>query len=262
MKKTVAAAVCVLLILAVFAGCGKKKPGTVLAVEEQIRGIGKVSIESGETLQKIRAAYDALAETDREKVANYDKLEEAEATYANYVRINEDIAALLQVANASFTDAEEGISRLIERAAEIRAEYKKMSAFEKQQIRGMDQLDAAVEKLQAMAENTQTPAVSYVKAFLQVNAGRQVDVTGVYCIKSIRDGGTEYHVFALTYTDAQGEVHSVYSTARCKADVTAESIAAHPEIFFADEPVGDDLDAVKNGNVALDTAAILAVAAS
>ena len=260
MKKLFAAALCVLLILAACTGCGQKKPGTVLQVEKGIREIGKVSLESGETLERLRAAYDALSEGDQALVSNLDKLIEAEETYANYLRITADIEALLQIANASYSDAQEGITYLIERAAEIKAEYKKMSAFEKEQIRGMDQLDAAVERLKAMAANAQGPAVSYVKAFLQVNAGKQLEVTGVYCIKSIRDGGTEYHVFALTYTDAEGKEHSAYATARCDASVTAESIAAHPEIFFADAPVGDDLDAIKNGNVALDTAAILAEA--
>lgn len=57
------------------------------AVMNAINGIGIVTLESGETLNNVRASYDALSELAKSYVINYTVLTDAEAAYAALVNI-------------------------------------------------------------------------------------------------------------------------------------------------------------------------------
>lgn len=260
MKKIAAVTAALLGVCILLTACGRSDDAK--EVDAMIRSLSRVSLESGEELSQVRSAYDALPDAEKAQVRQYEKLEEAEETYRNFVQINADIAQMIELSGAQFSNAEAGVTDLIERASEIRAAYEKMSAFEKAQIKDIDRMGAAIEKLQSYVQNAETAAAAYVKGFLTAYAGKGYTVTGIYCIKNIRDGGTEYHFFALTYEDAAGKTYETYSTARCTAEVTYDVIAARPEIFFAEEPVASSADALHNGNVTLDLEKILEMAAA
>ena len=55
------------------------------AVDDLIDAIGEVTLESGDAIKAARAAYDALTDTQKELVKNYEKLTAAEEAYAAMV---------------------------------------------------------------------------------------------------------------------------------------------------------------------------------
>ena len=57
----------------------------VVAVKELIDAIGEVTLESGDAIEAAREAYDALTDTQKELVKNYEKLTAAEEAYAAMV---------------------------------------------------------------------------------------------------------------------------------------------------------------------------------
>ena len=57
----------------------------VAAVKELIDAIGEVTLESGDAIDAARAAYDALTDTQKELVKNYEELTAAEEAYTNLV---------------------------------------------------------------------------------------------------------------------------------------------------------------------------------
>lgn len=256
MKKVFCAVIAVLLIALTFAGCGKTD--ATKQTEKLISSIGgKINLDSEEAILAAREAFDALSEEEQAKVKNTEKLEKAENEFNAIVGFNEDIAAVVSAAEASFSEEDFNISELIEKAASIAEEYETMSEERKSMVVDYDKLAAASEVLASYAENARIAAAQYVKAFLDVYADEKYEVTAVYCIKQIRNEIDEYHMFALTYKDASGKEKDVYSHARCTTEVSAEAIAARPETFFAEVPVTDDSDAKENGNVLLDIAAVL-----
>ena len=57
----------------------------VRAVDDLIDAIGEVTVDSGDAITAAREAYDALTDTQKELVKNYEKLTAAEETYAALV---------------------------------------------------------------------------------------------------------------------------------------------------------------------------------
>ena len=57
----------------------------VVAVKELIDAIGEVTLDSGDAIDAARAAYDALTDTQKELVKNYEELTAAEEAYTNLV---------------------------------------------------------------------------------------------------------------------------------------------------------------------------------
>ena len=55
------------------------------AVDDLIDAIGEVTLESGDAIKAARAAYDALTDTQKELVKNYEELAAAEEAYTNLV---------------------------------------------------------------------------------------------------------------------------------------------------------------------------------
>ena len=138
MKKIAAVTAALLGVCILLTACGRSDDAK--EVDAMIRSLSRVSLESGEELSQVRSAYDALPDAEKAQVRQYEKLEEAEETYRNFVQINADIAQMIELSGAQFSNAEAGVTDLIERASEIRAAYEKMSAFEKAQIKDIDRI--------------------------------------------------------------------------------------------------------------------------
>ena len=74
MKKTISLLLALVMCLSLCA-CGKSEE--VIAVEEKIASIGEITIDSTETINAARDAYNALNDEDKEKVENANILREA-----------------------------------------------------------------------------------------------------------------------------------------------------------------------------------------
>ena len=259
MKKTITVGLLFLLCALLLTSCGKKSDAAA-AVEAQIEAIGDVTPESGEPLAAARAAYDALPEADRKQMKKLKQLEKLEANYADLMEVYEYLAELNAVSADGSYSKTSRISDLLDRAEEIKEKYDDLSKDLKDQITGIEKIDALLPQVQAYVDNAQAGAVEYVKAFNRINAGKNYTVTNVYCSKQQGTDGTEMHFYALTYRDASDTEHTVYSAARFSQNVTAEILAARPETFFGETPPPGENDPVEYGNVTLDTAAILEAA--
>ena len=111
----------------------------VAAVKELIDAIGEVTLESGDAIKAARAAYDALTDTQKELVKNYEKLTAAEEAYAAMVdaaaaKAAEDlIDAIGEVtvdSGDAITAAREAYDALTDTQKELVKNYEKLTAAE------------------------------------------------------------------------------------------------------------------------------------
>ena len=265
MKKAITVLLICLLSVSLLAGCGKRTDA-VKAVESQIKAIGEVSLDSAEAIDAAQKAYNALSADEKKAVHNYDKLTDAaeelkalQTKFGSYDEMNDAIDQILNAADSSYTSNDTDFSKLIEQGEAILEQYKDMDKEGKEYVKVSEELSEAIEALKGSVDRTTQSAAEYVKAFNTVYADENYEVTAVYCLKQVRDD-TEYHIFALTYKNAAGEETTLYANARCSANTLASVIADNADAFFAAKPVSNDYNAVENGNVTLDTAAVLELA--
>ena len=252
MKKIIAVLLVLVLSLTCLTAC-KKKTEAVKNVDALIKALDG----SEEAVAAAREAYDNLTAEEREAVSHFDRLEKAEEHIAEVKTLKEKIDAIKDSAGTSYSSGNMPISSALEDAEAIREAYEKLSDEDKDRFDvNIDGLDEALDTLTAYAGDAETGAAAYVKAFLTTNPGKEV--TAVYCLKQIRSDGS-YHFFALDYKDGE-ETKTVYANARCTSDVSADSIAKHADIFFADKAAMEEYDAKENGNVSIDTAKVLEMA--
>ena len=80
MKKIVALILALSMMFAL-SGCGKSE--AVKQVEELIGSIGKVSMDSNETILEARSAFDTLTDKEQKQVENYSVLTDAESAFTD-----------------------------------------------------------------------------------------------------------------------------------------------------------------------------------
>ena len=262
MKKILTMLLIFVLSLTLLAGCGKRTDA-VKALEAQIDAIGEVTLDDADAVAAAQSAYAVLSEKEQKAVRNYDKLTEAadklkalKAKFKSYDEMNEAIDNILEAAESVFTSNDTDFSKLIEQGEAILEQYKDMDEDGKAYVKANEALSEAIDALKAGVDRTTASAAEYVKAFNELYAEENYEVTAVYCIKQVRDE-TEYHIFALTYKDADGKETTVYANARCSANTTAGIIKENADAFFAAKPVSTDYNAAENGNVTLDLAAVM-----
>ena len=252
MKKLIVILLALALCCAGLTACAKKSEA-VKNVEALIKALDG----SEEAAVAARDALDALSEEERGQVKNAEKLEKAEEHIAEVKDLREKIEAIKESGGDKPSYGRMDIAGALENSQEILDAYNKLSDEDKERFDvNVDGLQEALDTLSGYASEAEGAAASYVKAFLQTYPGKEV--TAVYCLKQIRADGA-YHFFALDYKEGE-ETVSVYANARCTAAVSAESIAKHADVFFADAPAMSDYDAKVNGNVSLDTAKVLELA--
>ena len=262
MKKAFTLILVCVLTLTLLAGCGKKTEA-VKAVEDQIKALGTITLESADAVSEAQSAYAALSEDEKKTVSNYDDLTKAaealkalQTKMSSYDLMNSVIDSIIEAANSTFSADGTDFSELIAEGEEIIEQYKDLDAEGKAYVKVNDDLKTAIETLKNGVDRTTESAAEYVKAFNSLFSEEAAEVTAVYCIKQVRDE-TEYHIFALSYKDADGNETTVYANARCSANTTAKVIEQNADAFFAKTPVSTDYNAAENGNVALDLAAVL-----
>ena len=111
----------------------------VAAVKELIDAIGEVTLESGDAIKAARAAYDALTDTQKELVKNYEELTAAEEAYTNLVdaaaakAVDDLIDAIGEVtvdSGDAITAAREAYDALTDAQKELVENYEKLLAAE------------------------------------------------------------------------------------------------------------------------------------
>jgi|GEM_PF-3560685 len=267
MKKVlVLISVCLLSVL-VLASCAKKTEATK-NVESMINGLADVQIDvdSEESLAEIESAYNALSDEEKERVNNYEKLKKAQEEFSSvqtkhetYENMNSAISEIIDAAQAEFSGDDTDYSELMSQAQDVLDKYDELEDEEKENINISEDFSQAVESISSYVASAEESAAAYVKAFNSVYADENYEVTGVYCIKQIRDT-TEYHIFALTYKDEAGEEHDLFSNARCSANTNAETIVANSDTFFCERAASDEYNAKLNGNVPLNLETVLSLA--
>ena len=124
------------------------------AVDDLIDAIGEVTADSGDAIKAARAAYDALTDTQKELVKNYEKLTAAEEAYTALV----DAAAakavddLIDAIGEVTADSGDAIKA-------ARAAYDALTDTQKELVKNYEELTAAEEAYTALVDAAAAKAV-------------------------------------------------------------------------------------------------------
>ena len=126
----------------------------VVAVKELIDAIGEVTLDSGDAIDAARTAYDALTDTQKELVKNYEELTAAEEAYTNLV----DAAAAKAV-----DDLIDAIGEVTLESGDAikaaRAAYDALTDTQKELVKNYEELTAAEEAYTALVDAAAAKAV-------------------------------------------------------------------------------------------------------
>ena len=139
------------------------------AVDDLIDAIGEVTLESGDAIKAARAAYDALTDTQKELVKNYEKLLAAEELYEELTasaaaiaqKAAEEARKAQEEAEAAQKTAEEAVeaAKAAQEAAEAAAaKAGENNAAAEEARKAAETAQAAAEAAQAKAEEAQKKA--------------------------------------------------------------------------------------------------------
>ena len=139
------------------------------AVDDLIDAIGEVTLESGDAIKAARAAYDALTDTQKELVKNYEKLLAAEELYEELTasaaaiaqKAAEEAKQAQEEAEAAQKAAEEAVeaAKAAQEAAEAAAaKAGENNAAAEEARKAAETAQAAAEAAQAKAEEAQKKA--------------------------------------------------------------------------------------------------------
>ena len=139
------------------------------AVDDLIDAIGEVTLESGDAIKAARAAYDALTDTQKELVKNYEKLLAAEELYEELTasaaaiaqKAAEEARKAQEEAEAAQKAAEEAVeaAKAAQEAAEAAAARAgENNAAAEEARKAAEAAQAAAEAAQAKAEEAQKKA--------------------------------------------------------------------------------------------------------
>ena len=139
------------------------------AVDDLIDAIGEVTLESGDAIKAARAAYDALTDTQKELVKNYEKLLAAEELYEELTasaaaiaqKAAEEAKQAQEEAEAAQKAAEEAVeaAKAAQEAAEAAAaKAGENNAAAEEARKAAEAAQAAAEAAQAKAEEAQKKA--------------------------------------------------------------------------------------------------------
>ena len=126
----------------------------VVAVKELIDAIGEVTLESGDAIEAAREAYDALTDTQKELVKNYEKLTAAEEAYAAMVDAAAAKAAEDLIDAIGEVTLESGDAIKAARAA-----YDALTDTQKELVKNYEELTAAEEAYTALVDAAAAKAV-------------------------------------------------------------------------------------------------------
>ena len=147
----------------------------VVAVKELIDAIGEVTLESGDAIKAARAAYDALTDTQKELVKNYEKLLAAEELYeeltASAAAIAQKAAEEARKAQEEAEAAQKAAEEAVEAAKAAQEAAEAAAAKAGENNAAAEEARKAAETAQAAAEAAQTKAEEAQKKAEEAKAG-------------------------------------------------------------------------------------------
>ena len=145
------------------------------AVDDLIDAIGEVTADSGDAIKAARAAYDALTDTQKELVKNYEKLLAAEELYeeltASAAAIAQKAAEEAKQAQEEAEAAQKAAEEAVEAAKAAQEAAEAAAAKAAEDNTAAEEARKAAEAAQAAAEAAQTKAEEAQKKAEEAKAG-------------------------------------------------------------------------------------------
>lgn len=145
------------------------------AVDDLIDAIGEVTLESGDAIKAARAAYDALTDTQKELVKNYEKLLAAEELYeeltASAAAIAQKAAEEARKAQEEAEAAQKAAEEAVEAAKAAQEAAEAAAAKAAEDNTAAEEARKAAEAAQAAAEAAQAKAEEAQKKAEEAKAG-------------------------------------------------------------------------------------------
>ena len=147
------------------------------AVDDLIDAIGEVTADSGDAIKAARAAYDALTDTQKELVKNYEKLLAAEELYeeltASAAAIAQKAAEEARKAQEEAEAAQKAAEEAVEAAKAAQEAAEAAAAKAGENNTAAEEARKAAETAQAAAEAAQTKAEEAQKKAEEAKAGAE-----------------------------------------------------------------------------------------
>ena len=147
------------------------------AVDDLIDAIGEVTADSGDAIKAARAAYDALTDTQKELVKNYEKLLAAEELYeeltASAAAIAQKAAEEAKQAQEEAEAAQKAAEEAVEAAKAAQEAAEAAAAKAGENNAAAEEARKAAETAQAAAEAAQTKAEEAQKKAEEAKAGAE-----------------------------------------------------------------------------------------
>ena len=189
----------------------------VVAVKELIDAIGEVTLESGDAIKAARAAYDALTDTQKELVKNYEKLTAAEEAYTALV----DAAAakavddLIDAIGEVTADSGDAIKA-------ARAAYDALTDTQKELVKNYEKLLAAEELYEELTASAaaiaQKAAEEARKAQEEAEAAQKAAEEAVEAAKAAQEAAEAAAAKAGENNAAAEEARKAAETAQAAAE--------------------------------------------
>ena len=187
------------------------------AVDDLIDAIGEVTLESGDAIKAARAAYDALTDTQKELVKNYEKLTAAEEAYTNLV----DAAAakavddLIDAIGEVTADSGDAIKA-------ARAAYDALTDTQKELVKNYEKLLAAEELYEELTASAaaiaQKAAEEARKAQEEAEAAQKAAEEAVEAAKAAQEAAEAAAAKAGENNAAAEEARKAAETAQAAAE--------------------------------------------
>ena len=187
------------------------------AVDDLIDAIGEVTADSGDAIKAARAAYDALTDTQKELVKNYEKLTAAEEAYTNLV----DAAAakavddLIDAIGEVTADSGDAIKA-------ARAAYDALTDTQKELVKNYEKLLAAEELYEELTASAaaiaQKAAEEARKAQEEAEAAQKAAEEAVEAAKAAQEAAEAAAAKAGENNAAAEEARKAAETAQAAAE--------------------------------------------
>ena len=225
------------------------------AVDDLIDAIGEVTLESGDAIKAARAAYDALTDTQKELVKNYEKLLAAEELYEELTasaaaiaqKAAEEARKAQEEAEAAQKAAEEAVeaAKAAQEAAEAAAaKAGENNAAAEEARKAAETAQAAAEAAQAKAEEAQkkaeeakTGAEAARKAAEENNAAAAAEAAKAVAeaVKAAEEAGRSAQSAAQAAQSAAQAADSMLKAQEAQAAAEAAQAAAEAAKARAEE---------------------------
>ena len=258
MKKLTAIFLCALTVVFCFSSCARSE--AVKALEEKIKSVTEVNLETEQIIAQIEDAYKALSEEEQQKVKNYDDFEVIKADFEELKKFSEDAENLKAVYSKIFEEYGSSAEEILEPFAELSEKYNSCKDSLKTAYGEIfEDISLENEKYLSIADEATASAATYVKGLYAVNDGKEINVKHIGCIAQTSEE-INYFLFAAVYDDGEEADKKVYAVARYTGTPAIETMTTFADNFYSAAPVTEKTDPLENANVELDLEAVLEAA--